>query len=270
MEIKYIGGKIKEVKEVHRDGVLIGIIEGYIATWDIDRGDFFGIRDQFKRGAFLDSIKEHKKKNRQIRFKDHHGRTVGGFPIDLVKEDERGLFAVGEINLEVQQGREAYSLAKQGVLTDFSIGFSIEESTLDEQTDLRTIEKAIVWEGSIVDEPMNPFANITDVKTLFTDDESLESVIEKVADYYYKSNPDLEKPEKVFFKSEDAQKFTKRDLENALRKSGAFSKSAAKFIVDKSNFTGPEDMVEYDHEARDEILKEIRNLSGSLNTKEAD
>lgn len=160
----FIGGNVLEVKEETRNGVQVGIVKGYIATWDIDRGDWTGIKDQFVRGAFLASLAEHREKRRQIRLKDHHGRTIGGFPIDMVKEDDIGLLGVGEINLEVQQGREAHALARQGVLTDFSIGFSIVDSSID--NDLRTINEAIVWEGSIVDEPMNPKANITEVKSV--------------------------------------------------------------------------------------------------------
>ena len=163
-ETKLIGGVVKEVKETERAGVRIGIIEGYIATWDVDRGDIWGVKDQFVKGCFRDSIAEHLKKGRQIRLKDHHGRTVGGFPIDSVREDDRGLFGIGEINLEVQQGFEAYALALQGVLTDFSIGFSVDEFSMDEE--LRIITKATIWEGSIVDEPMNPEANIVAVKTV--------------------------------------------------------------------------------------------------------
>lgn len=161
---KHIGGNVLEVKVEDRNGVEVGIVKGYIATWDVDRGDWTGIKDQFVKGAFLKSLAEHREKRRQIRLKDHHGRTIGGFPIEMVKEDDIGLLAVGEINLEVQQGREAHALARQGVLTDFSIGFSIVDSSID--NDLRSIFEAIVWEGSIVDEPMNPAANITEVKAV--------------------------------------------------------------------------------------------------------
>lgn len=163
-ETKRLGGNVIEVKEEDRNGVKVGIVKGYIATWDVDRGDWTGVKDQFVRGAFLKSLAEHREKNRQIRLKDHHGRTVGGFPIEMVKEDDIGLLGVGEINLEVQQGREAHALARQGVLVDFSIGFSVVDSTME--NDLRTITEAIVWEGSIVDEPMNPHAKITEVKTV--------------------------------------------------------------------------------------------------------
>ena len=215
-ELKFVGGTVLEVKQEDRNGVPVGIVEGYIATWDVDRGDFMGIKDQFKRGAFIESILEHIQKARPIRLKDHHGRTVGGFPMEHVKEDDRGLFAVGEINLEVQQGREAYALAKQGVLSDFSIGFSVVDFEMD--ADLRTISKAKIWEGSIVDEPMNPAANITQVKNDGDD----------VMKYY---------DEMKYYKSADVEGWGKRELEQALREGAKFSKNASKAIISLNIWT---------------------------------
>jgi HK97 family phage prohead protease len=162
MEKSFHGGKVSETKQIEREGVPVGIVKGYIATWDVDRGGWTGIKDQFMPGAFLESIARHKKDNRPIRLKDHHGKTIGGFPINTVKEDSIGLYGEGEINLEVQQGREAFALAKQGVLSDFSIGWGDAEATM--VNGIRQITKSEVWEGSIVDEPMNPKANITQVK----------------------------------------------------------------------------------------------------------
>jgi len=164
LETKRLGGVLISVKETERAGVKIGIVEGYIATWDIDRGDWMGVKDQFVKGCFRESIADHLKRGRQVRFKDHHGRTIGGFPIDTVREDDRGLFGIAEINLDVQQGREAYALALQGVLVEFSIGFSVDEFSMDDE--LRVITKATIWEGSIVDEPMNPAAVVTSVKSV--------------------------------------------------------------------------------------------------------
>lgn len=158
LEYKHAGGRVIECKEIDRNGVRVGQISGYIATWDVDRG-----RDRFHRGAFADSIKEHLDKSRQVRFKDHHRNTIGGFPIGTVVEDDVGLFGVGEVNLEVQQGAEAYALAKQGVLVDFSVGFAAVEAF--DESGVRNITKAILIEGSIVDEPMNPNAKITSVKS---------------------------------------------------------------------------------------------------------
>jgi len=244
-EMKVVGGTVLEVKQEDRNGVKVGIVEGYIATWDIDRGDFFGNRDQFKRGAFVESILEHIQKRRQIRLKDHHGRTIGGFPIEFVKEDERGLFGVGEINLEVQQGREAYSLAKQGVLTDFSIGFTDVESDMED--DLRTSTKAIIWEGSIVDEPMNPQANITQVKR--------------------------EADEVDYFKTEDIKDWSKRDFEKALRKGAKFSKNSAKAIISLNIWTGKDQDGDQDGDKEaeqkkiDELLNELKEITTTLAAK---
>lgn len=159
IETKEMGGSIVEAKQIDRNGVPVGVIKGYIATWDLDRGN-----DRFVRGAFSESIERHKRTNRPIRLKDHHGRTVGGFPIDHVMEDDVGLLAAGEINLEVQQGRELLALIKQGILSELSIGFSSLEDVIE--NGIRIIKKAEVWEGSPVDEPMNTNARITEVKSV--------------------------------------------------------------------------------------------------------
>lgn len=167
METKRIGGRVIETKAEKRNGVEVGIVKGYIATWDVDR-----CYDVFVKGCFSDSVNEHRNKKRQIRLKDQHGRTIGGFPIETVREDDTGLYAEGEINLEVQQGRDVYSLLKQGVLCDFSIGFSpleweyVTNKAGDQYVTVRIIKKAYVWEGSVVDEPMNPEAKVTEVKAV--------------------------------------------------------------------------------------------------------
>lgn len=164
METKQIGGQVIEIKQEDHDGVPVGIIAGHIAAWTPDTGGMFGLPDRFHPGAFLDSIEDHKRRNnRQIRFKDHHGQVIGGFPIQTVKEDSIGLFGRGEVNLETQSGREVYSLAKQKVLVDFSIGFI----AIDDKIDVyRDIFKANIIEGSIIDEPMNQDAGVTEVKAV--------------------------------------------------------------------------------------------------------
>lgn len=163
-ETKRLGGFLVECKEESINGLNVGIVKGYITTWDVDRGNPYGIKDQFVKGAFQKSIAEHLERKRNIRFKDHHRRTVGMWNIDTVREDDKGLYGEAEINLDVQQGREAMALIRQGALSDFSIGFSVKEYTID--GDIRTITEAVIWEGSIVDEPMNPHAVVTDFKSV--------------------------------------------------------------------------------------------------------
>ena len=156
-----------------------------------------------------------KSEGRQLRLKDHHGRTIGGFPANTLKEDATGLWGRGEINLNVQQGSEAYSLARQKVLVDFSIGFTAVKFTREGIDDSeRVITEAIAWEGSIVDEPMNPKANIVNVKNLEQD--NMTPITE-----------------------DEVKEFTKRDLEDALRdETKTFTKKAAIMIA--SLFDGQE------------------------------
>jgi len=190
--------QIEKKQTFDSNGIPVGIVKGYIATWDVDRGDFFGRKDKFIPGAFRESLADMKARNRNVRLKDHHQRTVGNFPIQNVFEDDRGLFGEGHLNLEVQQGKEAYSLALQKSLTEFSIGFTADEFHMED--DVRMITKATIWEGSIVDEPMNPAAVITEVKDKVT--------------------------------VEEVNNMTERDLEKSLTENN-FSKNAAKAIIFK-------------------------------------
>lgn len=165
IETKRFGGHVVEVKASERNGVPVGILAGHMALWTPDRGGKFGVPDVFTPGAFTESLAEHKaRRDRQVRFKDNHGRVIGGSPIDGVFEDQIGLFGSAEVNLETQLGREAYSLAKQKVLVDFSVGFTALEDVIE--NGLRTISKAILWETSITDEPVHKGANIDEVKSV--------------------------------------------------------------------------------------------------------
>lgn len=242
IETKEVGGVVLEVKQEERNGVKVGILEGYAATWDLDRGDWMGVRDRFVKGAFLESLMEHVMKKRQIRFKDHHGRTVGGAPMEFVKEDDRGLFVVAEVNLEVQQGRELYALAKQGVIVDFSIGFTVVDFEMDEN--IRTITKAIVWEFSGVDEPANPHANITQVKN--NEDDDVKT-----------------------YNTADVKGWGKRELEQALREGAKFSKNASKAIISLSVWPGKDaddeaQKKEVEQKQLSELLEDVKGITTSL------
>lgn len=158
-------GGITETKQEMRGGVEVGIVRGYLSTWDSDTGGIYGVPDQFVRGAWTQSLEEHRRRqNRMVRLKDHHGRTVGGFPIDKVREDEKGLWAEGEVNLEVQAGRELYALAMQRALSDFSVGYVAIDDNIERG--VRRIRRAMLLEASIVDEPANPNAQILEVKAV--------------------------------------------------------------------------------------------------------
>jgi HK97 family phage prohead protease len=158
IETKNFSGNIIECKQENREGIPVGIVKGYIATWDIDSWS-----DQFQPGAFQESLSELRTKNKDLPLKKEHNDVIGKFPIMTVKEDERGLYGEAEVNLEVQEGREYYSLARQKAIADFSIGYVTVEKEFD--SGIRKIFKAKVKEGSMVGNPMNEEANFTEVKS---------------------------------------------------------------------------------------------------------
>lgn len=170
MTIKTIhaGGLVtKALGEVSdRNGVPIGRIEGYFASFQLEDGPY---PDRITPGAFLASIAEHKARgNRQVRVNWMHRRSpIGGAPIETVREDARGLYGITEINLSIQQGAEAYSLAKQRVVVDYSVGIDPQARSFEKTADgieVRVITKARLYEVSLVDEPMNKDAQVTAVK----------------------------------------------------------------------------------------------------------
>lgn len=153
--------KVYEEKRTSPDGhdIMVGIVEGYLATWDVDRSG-----DRFIRGCFTESIAKLREKNRPLRLKRNHYELIGGFNPEKLREDETGLWGIAEINLAGETGRYAYSLARQGVLSDFSVGVSIQLKDMRMKGDSRDILKATLWECSLVDEPMNEEAVATMVR----------------------------------------------------------------------------------------------------------
>lgn len=84
--------------------------------------------------------------------------------INTIREDKRGLFVEGKLLLDVQRAKEAYTLLKSGVTNGLSIGFKVDDYTIDPQTGVRNIHRVALFEISLVTFPANPEAQITSVK----------------------------------------------------------------------------------------------------------
>jgi HK97 family phage prohead protease len=220
---------IKETKEMEKNGQKFGIIKGYASTYDtVDRG-----KERVVKGAFTKSLERHKdSNNRQIRMNYQHNREllIGGFPIEKAKDDDKGLYVEGEINLDVTEGRSAYSLAKQGVLTDLSIGYSIISDEIKD--DIYLLKELELWEISLVSEPMNPEATILEVK-------------------------------KTDIKAEDLEAFeTIKDIENFLKEKCGLSNSIRKILISKiKSFSRDAQSDDLDNEQRDACSKLAEQLS---------
>jgi uncharacterized protein len=203
MEYKVFTFEIAETKNNIFDGKSIGTIKGYASTYGtIDR-----TKDVIFEGAFDDSIQDYKSKNRTIKVYYQHNTSempIGGIKPENINSDKTGLPVTIDVNTKVQRGSEVYELAKQGVLSDMSIGFTVDDYDYAKDG-VRCLKKLSLWEISIVGEPANPLAKVTEVKgankNKFYTITDLENIV------------------------------TKRDYENILRESGAFSKEAATFLA---------------------------------------
>ncbi|WP_295879128.1 HK97 family phage prohead protease [uncultured Bartonella sp.] len=144
-----------DVKNLAEDGTF----EGY--------GSIFGnvdcYRESVVKGAFSKTLKKHEQDNNPVLMLWQHSWED---PIGVwkeLKEDDRGLYGVGEINLDVQKGREAYSLMKQRALTGLSIGYK--EVKYTDNAEVRLLEEIDLYEISPVTFPANEEARISTVKS---------------------------------------------------------------------------------------------------------
>jgi HK97 family phage prohead protease len=141
-----------------------GVIRGYASTFgNVDYG-----LDVVDKGAFKKSLKENG--GRVPILKDHDPRKLIGFNM-RAQEDEYGLHVEGKLNLDVQDGREQYSLAKQAMDLGIPFGLSIGYQTIKWEPDrkdpnIRRLKELKLFEYSMVTFPMNPEAMITNAKGL--------------------------------------------------------------------------------------------------------
>ncbi|MBY5594114.1 HK97 family phage prohead protease [Rhizobium leguminosarum] len=170
------------------------------AVGDEDSGEFegygsvFGVIDSYNevvdKGAFADSLAKNGLPKLLLQ---HSTWMVGGIYLEA-REDERGLYVKGQLNLKVNAAREAYELLKQGALTGLSIGFRTLEEEINRETGITHLKRVKLYEVSIVTFPANEAATISAVK----------------------SAPD-----------------TVRDFEDFLREAGKYSQQDAKLIASK-------------------------------------
>lgn len=163
-------------------------IRGYISR--------FGNKDRHGdvvvAGAFAKSIKSGGPW--PLRFE--HRDTVGKW-LEL-KEDNRGLFGVGELTPGHSLAANAYALLKHEAVRGLSIGYDIPKggARWDEEKGSLFLEELEFLEGSVVTVPSNPKTQVTAVKSADVD------IIESLA-----------------------------DAESFLREAGGFSRTAAKAFV---------------------------------------
>jgi HK97 family phage prohead protease len=143
-----------DLKAVDADGAF----EGYASLFDkVDLG-----RDVIAPGAFRDSLAARGPQGVKLLYQHDPGQPIGVW--QSLREDSRGLHAVGRLMPEVTRAREVLSLMRAGALDGLSIGFRAVKAKRDARTGIRRLEKVDLWEISVVTFPMLPEARVASVK----------------------------------------------------------------------------------------------------------
>jgi len=157
-----------------------GMIRGYASTFgNIDQG-----LDVVDKGAFKKSIKE--SKGLFPILADHNPSKQIGWNL-RAEEDDKGLYVEGKLDLNVQDAREKYSLAKTAMENGAKMGLSIGYMTIKaepdrQQTSVRRLKELKLFEYSIVTFPMNTSAMITAMKSQFDGARNIDSIKQLIKD----------------------------------------------------------------------------------------
>jgi HK97 family phage prohead protease len=148
-----------------------GQIEGYGSVYgNTDLGG-----DIVAAGAFTDSLGN----GRKIKMLSQHDPFAVIGVWDEVADDGKGLRVKGRILTTIQAGREAYELVKAGAMDGLSIGYkTIRTKAVN---GARLIEKADLWEVSLVTFPMNDLTRIDAVKAADLSERELERMLTRDA-----------------------------------------------------------------------------------------
>lgn len=141
-----------------------GTIKGYASTFgNVDLG-----LDVVDKGAFKKSLKE----NNGVFpiLADHDSTKLIGWNLKA-EEDDKGLYVEGKLDLNVQNAREKYSLAKTAMELGAKMGLSIGYMTIKAEPDranqmVRRLKEVKLFEYSIVTFPMNTEASVESIKSL--------------------------------------------------------------------------------------------------------
>lgn len=134
--------------DVTRDG----FIEGYAAIFQ--ETDLSG--DSIKNGAFSKTLIHARQNDVKMLYQHKTDEPIGCWT--SIFENQKGLYACGQIFTDTQRGHEIWTLIRGGALDGLSIGFQTEKAR--KQKLFREILEVRLWEISIVTFPMAPSARI--------------------------------------------------------------------------------------------------------------
>lgn len=160
IQYKTFAFEVKDTDEAANEGRF----EGYASTFgNVDLG-----LDKMIKGAFKKTIKE--SKGIIPILADHNPSEQIGWN-EKAMEDDMGLLVSGAVDLNVQKGKEKFSLAKKAMKLGAKMGLSIGYMTIKGEPDtenprIRLLKEVKLFEYSFVTFPMNVEAMVTQAKSL--------------------------------------------------------------------------------------------------------
>jgi hypothetical protein len=146
-EFKFMADEVDEEK---------GTFHGYASIF----GSVDSYGDMVLPGAFKKTLKE--KKEFPMLWSHNVCEPIG---IISGEEDEKGLIVTGQLNRDVQRGREIRSLMAQKAVNGLSIGFVTVKEGVDKDSQARTLKEINLWEISPCVFQACPDAEVIDVKS---------------------------------------------------------------------------------------------------------
>lgn len=132
-----------------------GLFEGYASLYGVPDLS----RDIVLPGAFRETLQKTGVRGVRLLWQHDPAEPIGIWRI--LREDSRGLYAVGQLNLDTQRGRELEALIRQGAVDGLSIGFRVKRYRRDAKGQGRELVSVDLWEISLVSFPLLPQARLT-------------------------------------------------------------------------------------------------------------
>lgn len=137
-----------------------GCFAGYASVFNVPDSQ----QDIVLPGAFADTLSGREGRQIKLLWQHHMDEPIG--VITQIYEDQKGLYVEGQLLLDVQRAREAYSLLKSGAIDGLSIGYTVKESDIDPATGWRMLRDIALWEVSLVTIPANQQAGVVALKQM--------------------------------------------------------------------------------------------------------
>ena len=193
--------------------------------FDADKGEFEGYAsvfggvdsygDTIAPGAYKKTLK---KRDRAVKMRwNHFGPVIGKWT--EMREDEKGLFVRGQLTPGHSVAQDVLASLKHGAIDGLSIGFYPSKYKEDEEGK-RTLQEIELVEISVVEEPADNAARITNVKEAIEGVDSVkdfERLLREVAGFSVAQAKHLVSRVRPFFRREGEEKSTSAEAVRSFR-----------------------------------------------------